>query len=228
VIPALFAIASAVTALAVLSRVSGTDEWAIEPYAGVLLVDDWEPAVETSERFDAESAAPLVGVRVLVPVSDRWESGAEVGATSFDVTMDFPDEPGDFVLKSDVTAHAFLGIVRRSWPFDRTALTATAGVGALRMDADEVVSGRSSGDLAPADVAPPDPAVEHEPILTLGVGARRGLYERIAVTAEARDLLHRCEGVSEGTFPQEASDVFCGRDAWLHHLQLTASLRVEF
>lgn len=78
---------------------------------------------------------------------------------------------------------------------------------------------------AAADVAPPDPAREIDPLLSLGFGARRALTAGVSVSAELRDMVHSCRS-SSGWF-DEASSLFCDRTAWLHHLQLTTALRID-
>jgi hypothetical protein len=225
--PVLVAIVSAITALAAVARISGGGEWAIEPYAGVFRMDDGERSHDPFQRFDDQGVSTTLGVRALLPVTDRWEVGAEYGYVGFESKLREGD-PDLFPTNSDIEIHVVLGQARRSWSLDEVVLAATMGAGAMVIDAGEFRSFEPPppGGLVPANFGPRNPEREVEPLVTLGLGARRPIANRVAVSVEARDLMQACQDPSESF--ANASRVFCDRDAWLHHIQLTAALRIEF
>lgn len=224
--PTLVTIAFAIAFLAAVDRVSESDRRSIEPYAGIFQMDDGERNHDVFPRLDDQGVAPAIGVRAFPTMTDAWEIGLEYGYTSFESILRETNEPGSFSQRSDVEAHAILAQARHAWPLDRVDLFATAGAGIVIIEASALEpEPHVVFDLALSDVGASDPDPETSPALSLGVGVRRSLSRRLAATIEARDLLHRCGDSSD--FYQDASRIFCDRDAWLHHLQLTAGLRVE-
>ena len=228
--PTVVAILSAITILAAFARISNEGAWAVEPYAGVFRMDDGERNHNPSQRFDDQGVSATLGVRALVPVTDRWEVGAEYGYVGFESSLREGD-PDLFATRTDIESHVVLGQVRRSWPLDEVVLAMTVGAGALVSDAGEFRSFEPPKGLIPADVAPWDPEREIEPLVALGFGARRRIAKGVAASVEARDLMHACLSPSLSSATSsfvETSQVFCDRDAWLQHLQVTVALRVEF
>ena len=150
----------------------------------------------------------------------------EYGHAEFESIRRFPDEPGSGFDSIDGEIHALFGQARRSWDLGAVVLAASAGGGALILDAEEFEFIRGARGLAPADVAPPDPQREVEPLAVLGLGVRRRLTKRLSLGAEARDLMHVCNNTSESF--TRSSSVFCFGDARLHHLELNAIARFEF
>lgn len=221
----LVGVLSAIATLAALSRLPGEPQWVIEPYAGAFRMDDGERNHDPNQKLDPQGIRPVVGLRGLIGFGPSWEAGVGYGLSRFESTLRSVESPQPPPGTFEVRVQSILGEVRRAWPFNGVDLVASAGAGVLGLDAGQLTYPSRGLGPATADVAPPDPDRELDPLLSLGFGARRALTTGVAASAELRDMVHFCRS-SSGWF-DEASNLFCDRTAWLHHLQLTTAIRIE-
>jgi hypothetical protein len=233
----LFYAASAFTALTVVHRLGGPLPTMIEPYAGALAVDGGErqDPFSLGSRLDGPGATDILGGRLLWPIGESWSAGIDYGYARFDMReatagCDEGVELQCFVATTAMDMHTVFAQVRRTWSTGIVDVHATGGTGALVLKGDEADSrtqttaGRvvSLSDVAPADFEP-----ERELAFLLGAGVSRPLHPRVAITAEARDLIHLCRNDPD-EYKERSSWFLCEDRTTLHHWQLTTGLRVRF
>jgi hypothetical protein len=232
----LFYAASALGALTLVHRFGGPLPRMIEPYAGAMAVDAagrQDASAET--RLDGPGGTDILGGRVLWPIGASWSAGIDYGYARFDMREVFAgceetDERQCFVATTAMDMHTAFAHVRRTWSAGPVDLHAVGGAGILVLKGDEAdtrtlpAAGRRP---SLSDVSPPDFDPESEAVFLWGAGLSRPLHPRLAITAEARDLVHRCR-TDPDEYKQESSWYLCERSQILHHWQLTTGLRVRF
>ena len=135
-----------------------------------------------------------------------------------------------FVATTAMDMHTVLAQVRRSWSTGIVDVHATGGTGALVLKGDEADSRTlttAGRGVSLSDIAPPDFDPERELAFLLGTGVSRSLHPRVAITAEARDVIHLCRNDPDD-YKERSSWFLCESPATLHHWQLTTGLRVRF
>jgi hypothetical protein len=233
----LFYAASAFGTLTIAHRLGAPLPTIVEPYAGMLVVDGGERTdpLSIGSRIEGPGASDLMGARALWPIGETWTVGIEYGYARFDM-REFStgcEEGVQAQCSLGITAtdmHGVLAQVRRTWPTRIVDLHVTGGTGILLLKADEADSQTLfSGSRHPSlsDIAPPDFEVEREAAFLLGAGVSRPLHSRVAITAEARDLIHPCRNDPD-EYKERSSWFLCERPTTLHHWQLTTGLRIRF
>ena len=198
----------------------------LTPYVGAWMVDDdlsdfdFElPVLEVPDgsplplpEFSAEvETGLLVGLRVGVPVGQRWTVEGSYGYSAFDTSVDLDAGlplTGGFSLQFlEHSAHLFHGALRWTPTLEsRVRPFLVGGVGGVRMSTAFSFLGflDEEDELSDTDL-----------LLTVGGGVAIPLREGFSVRAEVRDDLQFCD------------DLCLGSDETLHHIELTGGLEIE-
>jgi len=187
----------AVVLLAVPAR--GQVRVEINPYAGALVFDD----NDLEEQGLEIDVGPMIGVRLGVAFSERWQIEGGWGFVRSDIeTSEFVDVPA-LDAGSDVDIHVFYGALNFFVldPEVATKLLLSAGAGGVAVDPE---GGLDTG----TDFA-----------LNLGVGFTHPVNEWITFRGDVRDHLTFC---SDDGDPTEFKA--CVGDATLNHIEISAGL----
>lgn len=173
----------------------------VEPFAGVLIVDDGE----LGDNVSVDPAAMFGGVLGFA-LAPGWEVAA---AYAFAPATAEGTANGE-VVETDVDIHAYFAAVNYILPTETTIkFLLTGGVGGLTISPD-VEGVDSSNDL----------------LVNFGAGARYMVNDRVAIQGAARDHVQFCSAADADdptTFSACPLD-----DTTLHHIEISGGVLILF